>query len=198
MRRVRLGLVFGFALALAAQEPAPPAKPPEPKERRQGGYGYDVNGRPVLPNPGAREERRGAVVERQEQLRDSSGRPVTVRSTEDRTVSAQDGNSIRERIIQRYDPTGKPTSKQVVRLETRKLGDGTTLTTETLYDQDLSGRMQFTERRTTTEKQTASGGSGTVVVERPAAGSSVQVVERIDRTDTKRGDSVESVSSRQL
>lgn len=185
-------------------KPAPQAAPGPPTERRQYNYTYDLNGRPVQGgNANVREERLGkgpnAPVERGEYLRDAEGRPVTMRSTQERVLSQSDGNQSSERVIQRYDAMGRPTRKQLVKSEKRTMPDGSVVSTEVIYDQDVNGRMQFAERRTTTEKKTDAGGNATTVVERPAINGAVQVVERVDRTETKRGEAVtEAVSSRKL
>jgi hypothetical protein len=189
------------AATLTAQQPAPqqpaaPAPPAEPRERKQSGYLYDGAGRQVPGGTGVREERRDGTVERQETMRDAYGRPVTTRATQERVLSQQGENKTSERVIQRYDLDGRPTTKQVVRLETRREPDGRLVTTEVLQEQDLSGRMQLLERRTTTEAKTTAGGSGSVVVERPSFHGSLQVVERIDRVDSKKSEAVtESVST---
>ncbi len=179
-------------VALAAQQ-APP------RERRSSEVVYDVNGRPAAGAPSTAERRRDGAVERQEQQRDFHGRPVTSRSSQERLLSERDGGRISERVIQRYDPEGRPAGRQVVRIETRQSPDGSKVTAETLYEQDLNGRLQLAERRTTTKRTTSSGSAGTTLVERPGVNGGSQVVERVERTETKRGESVvESVTSRQL
>jgi len=221
MRCVWVGCLLVAAAGAGAQQPAPskaeapkaetpkpaaapkPAPPAEPREKRQANYGYDLNGRPVSSNPAVREDRKGAgagaVVERQEALRDYHGRPVTTVATRDRVVAEQGGNRTSERSIQRFDPTGRPTSRQLVRTETRQLPDGSTVSTEVLYETDLNGRLQFAERRTTTEKKTAAGAASSTVVEQASVNGGAHVVERLDRTETKRSDSVtESASTRKL
>jgi hypothetical protein len=180
----------------AAQQPAPAPQPPaEPRERKQSGYLYDGTGRAVPGGTGAREVKRDGTIERQETMRDATGRPVTTRATQERVLSQQGENKTSERVIQRYDLDGRPTTKQVMRLETRREPDGRLVTTEVLHEQDLNGRMQLLERRTTTEAKTATGGSGSVVVERPSFHGSLQVVERTDRVDTKKSDVVTESAS---
>ncbi len=206
-------VLIALALSLPAQQnapqqkaqpkaPAAPVTPAEPREVRDSAYTYDVNGRPVLA-PSSQQERKGAgagaVVDRQEVMRDSSGQPIAVRKSEERVLSEQEGDKTSERVIQRYDLTGRPTTKQVIKLEKRKMPDGSVVSTENFYEQDVNGRLQFAERRTSTEKKTDAGGGGTLVVERPSVNGGVQVVERTNRTDTKRGDAVtESVTSKQM
>ena len=218
MRFIAIGLFIAL-LPLAAQSPPAPQKkegqpasqakepvktaPAEPEERRQSNYVYDVNGRPAPGNPSAHEQRRGtgsgSVVDREEYLRDPQGRPVTVRRSQERVLSQKDDERATERAIQRYDSSGRPTYKQLVRTERSKMPDGSTVSTEAWYEQDANGRMQFVERRTTTEKKTDAGGNAATAVERPGINGGLQVVERIDRTETKRSDAVtEVVSSRKL
>ncbi len=178
-------------------QPQQPPKPAEPRQRSQTGLLYDGTGRPIPGAVGAREERHNGVVERRETMLDATGRPVVTRATEERVLSSQGDNKTSERVVQRYDLNGRPTTKQVIRIETRRVPDGSLVTTETMYEQDLNGRLQFTERKTTTETKTATGGMASTVVERPSLqGGALQVVERTDRVDTKKSENVtESVST---
>jgi len=188
-----------------AAEPAKPAAPPpEPSERRRYNYVYDLQDRAAPGNPATSERRSGtgagAVVEREESIRDFHGRPVTAQRSQEKVLSQNESDRSSERTVQRYDPTGRPASRQLVRTERRRMPEGSTVTTETTYDHDLNGRMQFTERRTSTEHKSDAGGSSVVLVERPSIqGGGAQVVERIDRTETRRGEAVtETASSRKF
>jgi len=179
----------------APAEPAkPPAPLPEPADRRQSNYVYDLNSRPTPGNPSTREQRRGTganeVVEREDTIRDFDGRQVPVRSSQERVLSEQEDDRTSERVVQRYDTAGRPTSKQLVRQERRKMPDGSIVSTETLHEQDVNGRMQFTERRTRTEKKSPTGSDTSIVLERPAMHGGTQVVERTDKVETRRSDTV--------
>lgn len=187
----------------SAPKPAEPAPPPAPPRAvQQSGYSYDVNGQPTA-GP-VIEQRRREIGTRTEVDRTATqpsinGGAVPAVTSEQRTISQGPGNETSERVIQRYDPQGRPTTKQVVKIEKRTLPDGTVTSTESVYEQDVNHNLQFVEKRTATEKKTASGGSGTVVVERPSINGGTQVAERTDRTDTKRGETVtESVSTRRI
>ena len=197
MSRPGVSIFVALLAPLAAQQaPSPQPQPSEPRERRQSNYRYDASGRAVPGEPAVREERRGGVIERQESIRGASGQAVTTRSSQERVLSEQGENRATERVIHRYDPDGRPTTRQMVRTETRRQADGSLVKVESLWEQDVNGRMQFTERRTTTEAKTATGGTASIVVERPAFSGSLEVVERTDRTDAKKSDAVtESVSS---
>ena len=181
-------------------EPAPPPAPP--RAVQQSGYSYDVNGQPSA-GPVIEQRRREigtrTEVDRTAMQPNINGGAVPAVTSEQRTVSQGPGNETSERVIQRYDPEGRPTTKQVVKIEKRTLPDGTVTSTESVYEQDVNHNLQFVEKRTATEKKTAAGGSSTVMVERPSINGSMQVVERTDRTDTKRSETVtESVSSRRF
>ncbi|MBI3697830.1 MAG: hypothetical protein HY238_23735 [Acidobacteria bacterium] len=208
MRLMILGFVAAGVLALAQTEPpkpkpAPKAEPKaapkaEPSERRQSSYTYDLEGRPVAA-PSASEQRRGSTVDRDDVRRDAEGRPVTVGRTEERLLRNQESEQSGERVIQRYDFSGKPVSKQVIKFERRKMPDGSVVLVENQYDQDTNGRMQFVERRTTTEKKTGAGGTMAQVVERPGVNGGLQLAARTDRTETRLSDAVtEVVGSRQF
>lgn len=210
MRSPWLVLPLALLASLAAQQPAPKppatdapattpsaASPPaEPRERKQQSYRYDGTSRPTPGDTSVREVRKDGAVERQETLRDVNGRPVTTRATQERVVSGQGDNRVSERVVQRFDPGGRPSGKLVARIETSRAADGSLVTVETIYEQDLNGRMQLAERRTTTESKAPTGGTASIVVERPGLQGPIQVVERTDRIDTKRSDAVtESVST---
>ncbi len=196
MRRPWFVVSLVLLAPLAAQQPAPTPPPAEPRERKQQNYRYDGTSQPTPGNTGVHEVRKEGVVERQETLRDVNGRPVTTRATQERVVSVQGDNRVSERVVQRFDPGGRPNGKLVARIETSRAADGSLMTVETIYEQDLNGRMQLAERRTTTESKAPTGGTTSIVVERPSLEGPVQVVERTDRVDTKRSDAVtESVST---
>jgi hypothetical protein len=219
MRLAAVGFILATALSLAAQQPAgqkaadekssapgaakAPEKPapPTPREVRQYTYTYDVNGRPVPAGQTVQEGAGGAggPVEGYEMRPGADGRPVVIRSADERLLSGKAGDQKGERVIQRYDPSGRPTSRQVVQFERKKMPDGSTVSTEDLYEQDVNGRMQLVERRTTVRKETASGAASETTVERPSINGGVQVVERIDRIETRRSPSVtDAVSSRKV
>lgn len=183
-----------------AAAPTPPVPPPAPPRNvQQSSYVYDVNGQPAA-GPAVEQRRRDSggrtEIERVESRPSINGGTVSARSTAESVVSQKAGEETSERVIQRYDPEGRPTTKQVVKTEKRMLPDGTVISTESLYQEDVNRTLQFVEKRTATEKKTATGGTGTIVVERPSINGSMQVVERTDRTDTKHSETVtESVSS---
>jgi hypothetical protein len=180
------------AKAAAPAEKKAPAPPAEPKERTVYRYVYDLNGRPEA-NPGEASQRSGGGGTQQQTLRGADGRPVVAVETQERSL----GPTTSERVVQHYDPTGKPTTKEVVRTERRPQPDGSTVTTETTYLQDLSGHLDLNERRTTSEKKTSTGAVAATVVERPSINGGIRVVQRDDRVETKRGENVtEAVTSR--
>jgi hypothetical protein len=184
-----------------AQAPKP-AAPAEPKERRQYRYVYDVNQRPQI-DPSESQRRSGtgagATVEQQQTIRDAYGRPITALESTEKVLSQTNASRTSERVIQRYDPDGRPTTREVVKIERRTLPDGSSVTTETAYEQDLNGRLELRERRTITGRKTPTGATVATVVERPGLSGGMQVVEREDRVETRRSENVtEAVTSRQF
>src|SRR6185436_14011447 len=128
MRRPWFVVSLALLAPLAAQQPAPNPKatppPAEPRERKQQNYRYDGTSQPTPGDTGVREVRKDGAIERQETLRDVNGRPVTTRATQERVVSAQGDNRVSERVVQRFDPGGRPTGKIVSRIETSRAADG--------------------------------------------------------------------------
>ncbi|HYM13118.1 MAG TPA: hypothetical protein VEU62_20425 [Bryobacterales bacterium] len=188
----------------AAEKPAekPAPAPAEPRDYRETPYIYDINGNRVPASAGSQQQRLGAgpdaPILREDLARGPEGLPVVVRKGEERVLSGQPDDRQSERVIQRYDPMGRPTTKEVIKTERKKMPDGTVETTDVLYNQDVNGQLQFVERRTTTEKKGDSGGYATTVVERPSINGGTRVVERDERTETKQGSVTNADSSRKF
>ncbi len=97
--------------------------------------------------------RSDGVIEALKTLRNINGRDVPYLTDREATVEKTDSGEVKERRVQRYDAAGNPTQQELTKIETRKLADGTTVTTETLYQETLNGRMEPIERKTTKESK---------------------------------------------
>src|SRR5258706_7901969 len=113
------------AKGAAPAEKKAPAPPAEPKARTVNREVYDLNGRPVT-GPGEASSRGAGGSTQDQTLRGADGRPVVAAETQERSLRP----TTRERVIQRYDPSGKPTTKEVGRTERRPQPDGSTVAPE--------------------------------------------------------------------
>lgn len=128
-------------------EEAEPEAPREPRERLRESVVYNSDG----------QRRAGGVIEQRsvngdvrslvQRVRSINGREVPYLTESERVVSSSDSLKISERVLQRYDATGRGTGQGMERIEERKLPGGGTETTTTVYEADLNGRMQVSERR---------------------------------------------------
>ena len=98
----------------------------------------------------------------------ANGREVTSISTQEEVVSRGKTGEVTERVIQRYDDDGRPSSQEISRIEKKVLPDGTTETVETQYRPDINGRLQPAEQRVSRTKTTAGVTTRTVTTHKPS------------------------------
>ena len=72
-----------------------------------------------------------------------------------KVVTKTANHSVVERRVQRYNPQGQPTRQALVREEEKKLPNGAIEKTTTVYEEDVNGSLQPTER--TVSRETVSG-----------------------------------------
>lgn len=144
-------------------------------------YTYDVNGRPV---PGATRsvEGSGDAATRAQTVRSLNGREVPVESIEQRVVSDRNGVRVLERIVKRYDASGRPGPAEKITIEERKNADGSVNTTTTVMKEDINGRMSLAERSSSESRKSGDTTTTTSVVERPTLNGSLELVEKREAT----------------
>jgi hypothetical protein len=188
MRYANLLLVFALTSPLVAQiqilrgssrAPAPAAEaeqsaetatgegaettaPRDPRERQRETVIYSSGGQSR--SGGVTEQRsvNGDVRSLVQRVRSINGREVPYLTETERVLSSSDSLKVSERVRQRYDATGRGAGQGMERVEERKLPDGGTETTTTVYEADLNGRMQPAERRVV---RTTKSGNETHTVE---------------------------------
>jgi hypothetical protein len=142
-------------------------------------YEYDPSGNRVAgPTSVAREGEKSVRV------RSINGGAIPLERVEERVIRSDDQERVVERVVQRFDPDGRPAATLRVVVEEKKLpGGGSTIRT-TAYRSNASGRSDLVER--TTSQISKSGDSATTetTVERPSVNGSLEPAER--RTTVER------------
>ena len=99
---------------------------------------------------------------------DTNGREAPSAATKERIVSRNRSGQVSERTIQRYDVDGRQASQEVVRVETKRLPDGTKKKIETEYRPDVNGRLQAAEQRVSLSKTSGGVSTTTVTTQKPS------------------------------
>ena len=144
---------------------------------------YDVNGRRIE-GAGWSELKTPMFQQLNRSMRNINGRVAPSESVQERVLFQSATERIVERTVQRYDYEGRPLPLEKLRIEGRKNRDGSESIVTTLSLQDLQGRMEVRERRSTTAVKSASNESSSTVVERLVA-SGFEVVERIRAVESR-------------
>lgn len=149
----------------------------------------------VLPGGATREEkvtdsvrRSDGVTEAIKTLENINGRTVPYLTDREETISQTANSEVKERVVQRYDAGGNPTTQEVTKIETRKMPDGSVVTTETLYQESLNGRMEAIERRT--KRETKSGDVTRTVssTDAPSVNGGFQTILKEESVERKIGE----------
>jgi hypothetical protein len=175
----------------AAEAPEKKAEPAAPKPPRKVESAATV----VLPGGATREEavtdtvrRSDGVTEAIKTLRNINGRTVPYLTDREETISSSAGGEVKERRVQRYDASGKPSTQELTKIETRKLPDGAVVTTETLYQETLNGRMEAVERKTTREAKSGEVKRTAIATEAPSVNGGFQTILREESVERKLGE----------
>src|SRR5258706_4447338 len=136
-------------------------------------YTRDINGRPVQGDlltsmDGARTERNRSI----------NGREVPLEQVEERVLRETPSGRITERIVRKFDPSGRlASSDRMVTEEQRRPGGGLT-SHSTTYSSDVNGQMQESERATTELRVQGDTRSEQTTVERPTINGAFQPAEK--------------------
>ncbi len=100
---------------------------------------FDFSGNRIR-QPGSQFSRRSEDgSEKHVTLQSISGREVPYFSERETVLRQTETEKSVEKTTQRYDPNGNPTQQEMVREETRKLADGTVVTTATSSVENING-----------------------------------------------------------
>ncbi len=155
---------------------------------------FDINGRRVEGASSLVNQSPGSA-ERIETVRNVNGRNVPVESVEDKVVSDSGGVKVIERVVKRYDASGRPGPAERVHIEERKNADGSVNTATSVMRADLNGRYSVAERSVTDSRKVGDTVNSNTVVERPTLNGSLEVVERKEVTKRESADGSVSESS---
>ncbi len=115
---------------------------------------------------------------RLERTQSLNGRMAPLESFEEKVVSEGPGGRVIERLVRRFDPTGRPGGSEKVRIEESKNPDGSTNRRTTTWQGDLNGRFQLTERSTTVATKSGDAQRSETAVERATLNGSIELTER--------------------
>jgi hypothetical protein len=174
-------------------------KPQPPKARSVQAYTYGPNGERIASPVTVSERNNDSGGESTQTIVGTGGGQVPYISTKEKVVTKTANHSVVERRVQRYNPQGQPTRQALVREEEKKLPNGAVEKTTTIYEEDVNGSLQPTERTVTRESVSGNKTRTVVTTERPGVSGGFQAIEQRESVETKQGDKagvVETVVSR--
>jgi len=119
-----------------------------------------------------------AKGDRTERFQSINGRQVPVEQVTERVVSDDANGKVTERIVQKFDPTGRPASTERVMIQETKLPGGGSTVRETTYRNDVNGGQREAVRATTETRVSGSTTTASTVIERPGTSGSFETVEK--------------------
>lgn len=180
--------------AEGAETPEKTEKKPEPEPEKPSRK-VESTAEVVLPGGASRDEgitdtvrRTDGVVEALKTLENINGHAVPYLTDREETLKKTAEREVKERRVQRYDAAGAPTTQELTKIETRKLPDGTVVTTETLYHETLNGRMEAIEKKTIREVKSGAVTRTTSQVETPSVNGGYQTILREESVERKIGE----------
>jgi len=154
----------------------------------------DVNGNRVSAGPTEVVTKGGHT----ELSRSINGRIVPLEKTEERVIRDDANGKVVERLIQRYDPTGRPMSPTKEVIEEKKLPGGGLSTSRAVYTGDINGRLQLQERSSTQTQVAGNTETSETVVERSGINGGLEPVSRKSTEKTKSGENYQETSTTYL
>jgi len=140
-------------------------------------YSTDINGRRVE-TPSIAATGTSANGERTERFQSINGRQVPLEQIVDRVVREDANGKVTERILKKFDPTGRLALTERVLIEENKLPGGGSSVRESTYRTDVNGAAQAIERRTTETRVQGSTTTANTLVDRPTLNGSFETVEK--------------------
>jgi hypothetical protein len=115
---------------------------------------------------------------RTERAQSINGRSVPLEQVEEHVLRSDGTTKVVERIVKKFDPTGRlAQTDRVVEEQTPLSGGGSTVRTTT-YRSDLNGNMQPVERSLTETRKAGSVLNSDAVIERPSLNGQFEVAEK--------------------
>ena len=119
-----------------------------------------------------------AKGDRTERFQSINGRQVPVEQVTERVVSDDANGKVTERIVQKFDPTGRPAATERVVIQETKLPGGGSTVRETTYRNDVNGSQREAVRKTTETRISGSTTTANTVIDRPSTSGSFETVEK--------------------
>jgi hypothetical protein len=116
--------------------------------------------------------------DRTERFQSINGRQVPVEQVTERVVSKDANGKVTERIVQKFDPTGRPASTERVMIEENKLPGGSSTVRETSYRNDVNGSLREAERKITETRVSGSTTTASTTIDRPSMTGSFETIEK--------------------
>lgn len=140
-------------------------------------YSTDINGRRVEA-PSLAATGTPANGERTEVTQSINGRQVPLEQIVDRVVREDANGKVTERILKKFDPTGRLALTERVVIEENKLPGGGSSVRQSTYRTDVNGATHEEERRTTEIRVQGSTTTANTAVDRPTLNGSFETVEK--------------------
>lgn len=154
----------------------------------------DINGHRVPNGTEVVTRQSKTSSETTEKMQSINGRTVPLERVEEHVLRDDASVKVVERTIQRYDPTGNPTSPEKIVIEENKVPGGSSTVLTTKYTGDINGRLQVTERTTTQNQVSGSTQTADTVVERPTVDGSFEAVEKRTTVKVKQANGFEEAA----
>ncbi|MEZ5351703.1 MAG: hypothetical protein R2762_03640 [Bryobacteraceae bacterium] len=160
-------------------------------QKNQATYTYDINGNRTRSSNTSTTKTNGQTVTTTN-APSINGGAVTTNGSSERVISDGPGGKVIERIVKKFDRTGRPAGSEKVRIEESKNPDGSLTTRTTVWDSDINGSYMPRQRsvartavngnvvRTDTEVETANPNGGFDLNEKR-----VTVAQTSDQTSQK-------------
>ena len=156
---------------------------------------FNASGRKIR-QPGSQSFRQTeSGSENQITLRTISNREVPYLSERETVLRETETEKSVEKTVQRYDPNGNPTHREMVREETRKLPDGTVVTTATTYIENINGRMEIVDRVINRVKEKNGRIDTLTTTEKPSINGGFQTVVREESIEEKQGENASMITT---
>jgi hypothetical protein len=159
---VKPALLLAFSAALAIAQSSTSTSGTDLNGYRTPGRSFDTS----------------ANGDRTERFQSINGRQVPVEQVTERVVSEDANGKVTERIVRKFDPTGRPVSTERVRIEESKLSGGGSTLRETTYRSDVNGTLREAERKTVETRVSGSTTTASTVIDRPSVSGSLETVEK--------------------
>jgi hypothetical protein len=150
-------------------------------------YTTDINGRRAGAGPFSSTD--GTRTERTQSI---NGQSVPLEQVEERVLRSDASGKVTERIVRRYDATGRISSTERVLAEEQKLPDGGSTLRETTFRGDINGTMREAERRLSETRVSGSTATTNTSIDRPSINGSFETAEKRTAVANTAGDRTET------